>query len=137
MKVQEKEPNSMCEALKIALQKERKLCVAIGMKCPSSIRGIDSVDDLYVHKVIVAGARASKDNRSNTCVGAHMHKDNANEVCEATLKTTHMPMMQNGKDIVDECKSLSTSMESENEESEIDEVEAAYDGDASYANKSV
>ncbi|MCO5581871.1 hypothetical protein L7F22_035760 [Adiantum nelumboides] len=99
------------------------------MKCSLSIRGIDSVDDLYVHKVTIVGAHASKDDSSNRGVDAYMCKVNVNEVCEATLKTIHMLMVQNGKDIVDECKSLSTSMESEDDESEIDKDEATYDGD--------
>ncbi|MCO5611766.1 hypothetical protein L7F22_066025 [Adiantum nelumboides] len=137
MKVQEKEPNSMCEALKKALQKERKLRVVVGMKCPFSIRCIDSVYDLYVYKVTVVGAHTSKDNSSDTCVGAHMHKVIANKLCKASLETIHMPMVQNGKDIVDECRSLSTIMGSEDDESETDEDEVAYDGDTSDADKSL
>ncbi|MCO5597105.1 hypothetical protein L7F22_051179 [Adiantum nelumboides] len=92
-----------------------------------------SVDALYVHKVTVVGAHASKDNSSDTCVDAYMRKVDANEVCEATLETIHVPMVQNGKDIVDECKSLSTSTGSEDDESEIDKDEAIYDGDTSDA----
>ncbi|MCO5594810.1 hypothetical protein L7F22_048844 [Adiantum nelumboides] len=103
------------------------------MKCPLSLCGIDSVDDLYVRRVTVVGAHASKDNSTSTCVGAHMHKVNANEVCEETLETIHMPMVQNGKDILDECKRLSTSTGSEDDESEIDKDEATYDGDISNA----
>ncbi|KAI5059866.1 hypothetical protein GOP47_0026185 [Adiantum capillus-veneris] len=120
----------MREALKIALQKERNLCVATCMKFPFSIRGMD-LDDLYVHKLTVAGAHASKDNSLDTGVDSHMRKVDANEICEAILESIHMPMVQNGKDTVDKCESLSTSTESEDDETKIDKDEATYDGDTS------
>ncbi|MCO5603917.1 hypothetical protein L7F22_058073 [Adiantum nelumboides] len=52
-------------------------------------------------------------------------------------KTIHMPMVQNGKDIVDECKSLSTRMGSEDDENEIEKDEATYDSDTSGACESL